>query len=156
MTPDSPKPVRAEASGVAQGGQCVSISLNNGTTSANYVDQQHNQRDYQQNVNEPTNGVTANYAQQPQDQQYYKDCPKHLFSSLLSVTPGYKTFEYHSSNDHASRRIYRGTRKEVRVRDEFSGTTDVHTSGVSLLVSASPAYENMPVLSLAMRFSSSR
>jgi hypothetical protein len=86
-------PVRAKASGVAQGKQCVSVCLNDGTTSSDYVNEQHDQRYHEQNVNEPTDCVTANNAKQPQYQQYYKDCPKHLFSSLLFTTLGYKIFK---------------------------------------------------------------
>jgi hypothetical protein len=42
------------------------------------ADDQHDHRKDQQDVNETTERIRRDQTQQPQDQQNYKDCPKHI------------------------------------------------------------------------------
>jgi hypothetical protein len=42
------------------------------------LDDEDYQCEHQQNVDESTHGVAADETQQPQDQEDYKDCPKHF------------------------------------------------------------------------------
>jgi hypothetical protein len=67
-------------------------ALDGGTASANQLEHQRDNRQHQKNVNEPTQRVAADDAEQPQDEQNYKDCPKHFLTltdvdSLLTSEP---------------------------------------------------------------------
>jgi hypothetical protein len=88
-TPDGVITGTRTVSGVEQGKQCV-VCLNDCTTSPDYVDKQHYQRQHQQDMNEPTDCVATNNAKQPQNQQDYKNRPKHFVSLLLSTTPKFR------------------------------------------------------------------
>src|SRR5579862_689047 len=55
-----------------------SCDLNRCPSPADELEDQCDHRQHQQQMNKSTHGVTAHYAQQPQDEQHYKDCPKHL------------------------------------------------------------------------------
>jgi len=48
---------------------------------------EHNECYDEQNMDKPAHGVTAYQPQQPQNYQYYGDCPQHLF--LLSDCSGH-------------------------------------------------------------------
>jgi hypothetical protein len=52
------------------------VSLH-GVSALNNPDQDRDHRQYQQNVNESTQGVRTHHSQQPQDQQDHCDRPKH-------------------------------------------------------------------------------
>jgi len=49
---------------------------------ANHVDQDHDNRHYQQDVNEPADRVRRYQSKQPQDQKNYRYRPEHLTSLL--------------------------------------------------------------------------
>jgi hypothetical protein len=53
-------------------------ALQNGSASGDQVEDQDDQRDYQQNVNHAAGYVKAE-AQEPQKQNDDKDCPKHIY-----------------------------------------------------------------------------
>jgi len=99
--------LQRQQSGVEQGKQCA-VCLNDCTTSSDNVDKQHHQRQHQQDVNEPTDRVATDNAEQPQHQQDYKNRPKHIVFLLLSTTPkasqkfvGTKAIVWGLSNEHA-------------------------------------------------------
>jgi hypothetical protein len=73
-------------------------------TPSNDVDKQHHQRQYQQDMYEPTNRVATYHAEQPQHQKNYKNRPKHFFFLLLSTTPKFRWYKSNRpcwSNGHA-------------------------------------------------------
>jgi hypothetical protein len=49
------------------------------TSSADQANQNHDDSDNQQDVDEATNGIGSDQAEQPQDQQYDSDCIEHDF-----------------------------------------------------------------------------
>jgi hypothetical protein len=53
-------------------------SLDCGPATTQEIDHQHHDREDQQDVNEPTQGVRTNQAEQPEHEQNYEDCPKHF------------------------------------------------------------------------------
>ena len=53
-------------------------SLDCGPATTQEIDHQHHDREDQQDVNEPTQGVRTNQAEQPEHEQNYEDCPKHV------------------------------------------------------------------------------
>jgi hypothetical protein len=53
------------------------------STPRNDVDQDHDNRNYQQDVNKPSHGVTAHKSRQPQNYQDYSNGPQHII--LLSL-----------------------------------------------------------------------
>jgi hypothetical protein len=55
---------------------CV-LCLDHRPSPGDQLDEKHNQCNDQQDVNEPTQRIAAHNAQQPQNQEDYKDCPKH-------------------------------------------------------------------------------
>jgi hypothetical protein len=55
---------------------CV-LHLDHGPSPGDQLDEKHNQRNDQQDVNEPTQRVAAHNTEQPQHQEDYKNCPKH-------------------------------------------------------------------------------
>jgi len=62
--------------------------LNNRASAADQLDQQYNQRHNQQDVDVPPDRVKTHQTHQPQNQQDYEDCPKHLcFSFVLACGP---------------------------------------------------------------------
>src|SRR5512143_2541530 len=48
-----------------------------GTAPSKEPDKHHDDSNYQQDVNEPSHGVTAHQTQEPQNYQYYCNCPQH-------------------------------------------------------------------------------
>lgn len=55
--------------------------LSNCSPATDKLQYQHNQCDQKQNVDIGAQHVESNEAQQPQHQQYYEDCPEHLYPS---------------------------------------------------------------------------
>jgi hypothetical protein len=51
------------------------------TSTGDELDEQHNQCDHEQDMDESSQGVRRNDAQQPQNQEDDEYCPKHLFTS---------------------------------------------------------------------------
>jgi hypothetical protein len=60
------------------------MHLEHGPSPGDQLDQKHNQCNHQQDMNEPAKRIAADYAQQPQYKEDYKDCPKHWPSLPLS------------------------------------------------------------------------
>jgi len=60
-------------------GQFIAVEscLNNSSAPAYQLDHQHDERDYEQDVNESAQGIRRNNSQQPQHEQDYKNCPEH-------------------------------------------------------------------------------
>jgi hypothetical protein len=55
------------------------LALNIASSPADEIEDQNDHRDDQQNVNQTAGDVKAE-AKQPQNQENYKDCPKHIYS----------------------------------------------------------------------------
>jgi hypothetical protein len=54
-----------------------------GSTALDQIDDQNDDSDHQENMNESAHGVGAHQSQKPQNEQNYKDSPKHTI--VLSV-----------------------------------------------------------------------
>jgi hypothetical protein len=52
-------------------------ALNHRPASTDELDEQDHERDHEQNVDEPSQGVGADDSKQPKNQQDYKDSPEH-------------------------------------------------------------------------------
>jgi hypothetical protein len=61
-------------------------SCSDGAAALNYTDQNADQRNNQKNVDEPAHGIRAHHAEQPQNNQNYRDCIKHRKTLLGSVS----------------------------------------------------------------------
>jgi len=73
-------------------------------------------------VNEPTDRVATNYAEQPQDQKNYKNRPKHFFFLLLSTTPKFRWYKSNRprfSNEYAVEVLWDFAGKERFERTEM-------------------------------------
>jgi hypothetical protein len=62
------------------------LVLNGGSSAANELENQGDYRQNQQYVYEPAQRVAAYYSQQPEHEQNYKECPKHLVTSASVLT----------------------------------------------------------------------
>jgi hypothetical protein len=56
-------------------------TLDDRSTAADKLQNEHHQRDQKQNMDICSQYMEAYEAQQPQHQQYYEDCPEHLYLS---------------------------------------------------------------------------
>jgi hypothetical protein len=60
--------------------------ISHGPPARYQLDKQHSDCDHEQNVDEPSEGVRTDHPEKPQNEQHYKDRPKH--GPLLSVPIG--------------------------------------------------------------------
>ncbi len=58
--------------------RCSCALLDCGSPPAQQIDRQNHEREHHQNVNEASQSVRTHQSQQPKDQQYYENCPKHI------------------------------------------------------------------------------
>jgi hypothetical protein len=56
--------------------------------SGNEVDEYQDNGNHQQDVNEPSHGVTAYETEQPQGEQYYRNCVQHIISLPVGLLAG--------------------------------------------------------------------
>jgi len=63
----------------------LSFRLNDWTPSSEKLNHKHDQRQHQDDVNVGSKYVETNPAQKPEDQQNYKNCPKHDVSLQSEV-----------------------------------------------------------------------
>jgi hypothetical protein len=53
------------------------------------ADENHDDGDHEEDVDEPANGGASHQAEQPQDEQYYRDCVQHIiFRFFRLLLPG--------------------------------------------------------------------
>lgn len=67
----------------------MSLRLDGCPSATDDVEQQDNESYHKQDVDETTNRVAANHAQQPKNQKNHKNCPQHerflLFCTIASL-----------------------------------------------------------------------
>jgi hypothetical protein len=69
------------------GAGSIPLSLNDWPAAADQLDEQHDERQHQKNVNVCADRVKADQSHQPQNQKNYENCPKHRsLSSYASVS----------------------------------------------------------------------